>query len=49
VSFKLVEFTMPRPDPAARAEFLDLFKAAAQGVFPGPMLEAMIARLEAGK
>ncbi|MDM7930277.1 hypothetical protein [Tabrizicola sp.] len=40
---------MPRPEPAPRSEFLDLFKAAAHVPFPGALLEAMIARLEAGK
>ena len=37
------------PGPAPRADFLDLLLSAANGMFPGPMLEAMIARLEAGK
>jgi hypothetical protein len=54
VSFNLVEFTMPRPDltlpgPAPRADFLDLLLSAANGMFPGPVLEALIARMEAGK
>jgi hypothetical protein len=49
VSFEQVEFTMPLPGPAPRADFLDLLLSAANGMFPGPMLEAMIARLEAGK
>lgn len=40
---------MPKREAAPRADFLDLFLTAAQGAFPGPMLEAMIARLEAGK
>jgi hypothetical protein len=54
VSFKPVEFTMPRPvltmpDPAPRGDFLDLLLSAANGMFPAPVLEALIARLEAGK
>ncbi len=40
---------MPKHEAAPRADFLDLLLSAAQGVFPGPVLEAMIARLEAGK
>jgi hypothetical protein len=49
VSFEQVEFTMPRPDPAPRADLFDLLLNAANGMFPGPVLEALIARLEAGK
>jgi hypothetical protein len=40
---------MPLPDPSPRAGLLDLFLGATQGAFPGQMLEALIARLEAGK
>jgi hypothetical protein len=49
VSFNEVEFTMPRPDPARRADFLEMILAAANGVFPVPVLEALIARMEVGK
>lgn len=39
-----------RDREAARgADFLDLILMATKGLFPGPVLEAMIARLEAGK
>jgi hypothetical protein len=44
-----VEFTMPERSRARRADVLDLLLSAAQGVFPGAALEALIARLEAGK
>jgi hypothetical protein len=44
-----VEFTMPERDTARGADFLDLLLTAASGLFPGPVLEALIARLEAGK
>lgn len=40
---------MTKREAAPRADFLDLFQQAANGVFPGLMLEALIARLEAGK
>lgn len=45
---------MPRPelsppDRAPRADFLDLLLSAANGVFPGPVLEALIARMETAK
>lgn len=40
---------MPKREAAPRAVFLDLFRSAANGVFPGPLLEALIARMEAGK
>jgi hypothetical protein len=43
-----VEFTMPKRDPARWADVLELLQAAMSGVFPGPSLEALIARLEAG-
>ena len=54
MSFNLVEFTMPGPfltvpDPAPRGDFLDLMLSAADGLFPAPVLEALRARLEAGK
>jgi hypothetical protein len=49
VSFNQVEFTMSRPQTAPRADFLDLLLSAANGVFPGPVLEALIARMEAAK
>jgi hypothetical protein len=49
VSFNQVEFTMPQRDTARSADFLDLFLTAATGVFPVQVLEALIARLEAGK
>jgi hypothetical protein len=49
VSFNEVEFTMPRSDMSRRADFLDLILTAAKGVFPGPALEALIARMEAGR
>jgi hypothetical protein len=49
VSFNQVEFTMPRSDAAPRADFLDLMLSAASGMFPGQILEALIARLEVGK
>ena len=35
--------------PAPRAEILELLLAATRGVFPGPALEALIARLEGAK
>jgi hypothetical protein len=37
------------PDPSPRADLLDIILSATQGAFPGQMLEALIARLEAGK
>lgn len=40
---------VPSPDPAPAAEMLELFMTAASGFFPGPALEALIARLEVGK
>jgi hypothetical protein len=40
---------MPRTDADTRADMLDLLLSAVNGVFPGPVLEALIARLEAGK
>lgn len=40
---------MPEREAAGRADFLDLFLTAANGLFPGAVLEALIARLEAGK
>jgi hypothetical protein len=38
---------MPRPDPARTADFLEVILSAANGVFPGLVLEALIARIEA--
>lgn len=49
MSFNLVEFAMPRPDTVPGADILEQLLIAAAGVFPGPVLEAVIARLEAGK
>jgi hypothetical protein len=56
VSFNEVEFTMARYEDTRpqlarsalepRTEVLDLILTAASGVFPGPVLEALIARLE---
>ncbi len=40
---------MPRSEAAPAAELLELLISAATGVFPGPVLEALIARLERGK
>ena len=40
---------MPRSDTAPAAELLELLMSAAAGVFPGPVLEALIARMEGGK
>jgi hypothetical protein len=40
---------MPERDPAPAADFLDLLLSAVSGVFPGAVLEALIARLEAAK
>lgn len=40
---------MQQRDTARRAEVLDIFRSAATGVFPGPVLEALIARLEAAR
>jgi hypothetical protein len=49
VSFNAAEFTMPERAEARGADFLELLSQAAQGLLPGQMLEALIARLEAGK
>lgn len=49
MSVNLAEFTMPRRDAAREAGFLELMSEAMAGLFPGPVLEALIARLEAGK
>ncbi len=35
--------------PAPGAELLDLLQTAATGIFPGAVIEALIARLEAGR
>lgn len=40
---------MPDRDAAPRADFLDLFLSAMNGMFPGAVLEALISRLENGK
>ena len=40
---------MKKPEAALRGDVLDLILAAARGVFPGPMLEALIARVEVGR
>ena len=40
---------MPDMKPAPRGETLEILRTATQGVFPGPMLEALIARLEGAK
>lgn len=37
---------MSRHDAARGAGFLDLMSEALSGLFPGPVLEALIARLE---
>ena len=39
----------PAPSPTPHTDVLDLLLSAANGIFPGPVLEALIARLEAGK
>ena len=39
----------PIPDSVPGADVLELLLTAATGVFPGTALEALIARLEAGK
>ncbi len=40
---------MPRPDVTIRDEVLELLAGAVAGVFPGSVLEALIARLEERK
>jgi hypothetical protein len=40
---------MSQRETAPGADFLDLMCQAMTGWFPGPALEALIARLEAGK
>jgi hypothetical protein len=42
-----VEFTMSDREAARGADVLDLLRAAMSGVFPGQVLEALMARLEA--
>ena len=57
MSFNLMEFAMTGPEmmylgvprDLPRADVIDLLLTAVQGVFPGPVLEALIARMEAGK
>jgi hypothetical protein len=44
-----MEFTMPEHETAREADFLDMILTAARGLFPGPVLEALIGRLELGK
>jgi hypothetical protein len=41
-----VEFTMTRHTAAPWADFLDILLTAASDVFPGPVLERLIDRLE---
>ena len=40
---------MSRRNAVREAGFLDLMSAAMAGLFPGPVLETLIARLEAGE
>jgi hypothetical protein len=40
---------LPLPHPAAGTDVIEMLRSAASGVFPGPVLEALIARMEAGK
>ncbi len=40
---------MTGPEAASRADIVELLLSAVQGFFPGPVLEALIARMEAGK
>ena len=47
--FNLMETAMTGPDAASRADVLDLMLEAVRGLFPGPVLEALIARIEAGR
>lgn len=47
VSFNTVEFTMTERE-APRGNLLDLLFSIT-GVFPAPLLEALIARMEVGK
>jgi hypothetical protein len=52
VTFERVRFTMPDTTAAPRVsapDVLESLRAAVTGVFPGPAIEALIARLEAGK
>jgi hypothetical protein len=42
-----VEFTMSRQTPAQWADLLDILRAAANEVFPGPILERLLDRMEA--
>jgi hypothetical protein len=44
-----MRLTMPERDAAPAADFLDLLFSAVSGVFPGAVLEALIARLEGAK
>jgi hypothetical protein len=40
---------MTRIDAARRADVLEMMLGGLAGVFPGPLLEALIARMEAGR
>jgi hypothetical protein len=40
---------MPRPEPTRASEILEALLSAVTGFLPGLSLEALIARLEAGK
>jgi hypothetical protein len=42
----LVEVIMRKSEPARPVEVLDLLLAAAHGIFPGPVLEKLIDRME---
>jgi hypothetical protein len=44
-----VEFTMTRQSPAPWADFLDILLTAANNVFPGPVLERLIDRMEGSR
>lgn len=49
VSCHQMRLTMSRRDAVAATDLLDLLLHAMSGVFPGPVIEALIARMEAGK
>jgi hypothetical protein len=42
----MAEVIMSRHEAARGAGLMDLFAKAVTGIFPGPVLEALIARLE---
>jgi hypothetical protein len=46
VSVNMAEVIMSRHEAARGAGLMDLFAKAVTGIFPGPVLEALIARLE---